>query len=314
MVNGTVLDVAVGLIFVFLLLSVTCSLLNERIQSLLDKRARMLEDALRKLLGDEADGPFERVKGHALVRAIAHEPSQMPSFIPASTFTQALFDTLVPSDGEHPLNFKRLRDAILRLPAGIRMALLALMNAADGDLATARSNVEHWFDTAMERLSGTYRRYVNVWIFVLGFLVAAATNADSILLVQRLEHEGALRAAVTEQAKLVDTTGNKLLVDQEKLGQMDLLFWDTECLVDSDSEAAHHPRAARLPEWSPAWFEWLALKILGCLMTALAVSLGAPFWFDLLGRIVNLRATGAKPAKAALGPPRAAAPATPGTR
>jgi hypothetical protein len=54
----------------------------------------------------------------------------------------------------------------------------------------------------------------------------------------------------------------------------------------------------RQPEWSSTWLRWLVFKFLGCLMTALAISLGAPFWFDLLGRLVNLRATGAKPAKA----------------
>jgi hypothetical protein len=55
----------------------------------------------------------------------------------------------------------------------------------------------------------------------------------------------------------------------------------------------------RQPEWSLSWLRWLGLKLLGCLMTALAVSLGAPFWFDSLGRLVNLRATGARPARAA---------------
>src|SRR5437016_4272220 len=62
MLNGTVLDVAVGLIFIYLMLSVACSLLNERIQSMLDTRARMLEVAIRKLLGGEQNSPFDGVK------------------------------------------------------------------------------------------------------------------------------------------------------------------------------------------------------------------------------------------------------------
>jgi hypothetical protein len=39
----------------------------------------------------------------------------------------------------------------------------------------------------------------------------------------------------------------------------------------------------------------MLFKAIGLAMTAFAVSFGAPFWFDLLGRIVNLRATGPKP-------------------
>lgn len=63
-----------------------CSLLNERIQSLLEKRSRMLEAAIRKLLvGDElATAPeasvlFNGVIQHALVRALAHSPTLLPS-------------------------------------------------------------------------------------------------------------------------------------------------------------------------------------------------------------------------------------------
>ena len=300
MLNGTVLDVAVGLIFVFAMLSVCCSLLNERIQSVLDKRARMLEDALRALLGDDSKSPFFGVKAHALIRTTGHARSGMPSYIPSSTFVQALFDTLVPADGEHPVTFKRLRDAILRLPETSRTVLLALTSSAEGDLAAARASIERWFDHAMDRLSGAYKRHINVWLLVLGFVVAAATNADSILLVQRLEHEGALRAQVTARAEHAAAAGQKPAIDPaqiDQIEQMDLLFWDTECLVTAD-EAASHPRAAREPELSLAWAEWLGLKIIGCLMTALAVSLGAPFWFELLGRVVNLRATGIKPVKA----------------
>lgn len=297
MLNGTVLDVAVGLIFVFLMISVACSLLNERIHSLLDTRAKMLDQALQKLLGTEQGSPFDGVKDHALIRAVAHERTGMPSYIPASAFSSALFDTLVPTDGEHPMTYKQLREAICRLPRSSRTALLTLTNSAEGNLVTARANVEHWFDNAMERVSGAYKRHVTVWLFGLGFVIAAGTNADSIRLVQRFEHEGALRAAVTAKADKVDAANRKLAVELSDIDQMNLLFWDTEQLSTADTEA-RCPRALRQPELSGSWFRWVLFKLMGFVMTALAVSLGAPFWFDLLGRLVNLRATGARPPKA----------------
>jgi hypothetical protein len=309
MVNGTVLDVAIGLIFIYLMLSVACSWLNERIQSALDTRARMLEVALEKLLGAGRLDLAAKLKGHPLITAMSHAPSNMPSYLPSSTFATALIDTLVPVDGERPLTVKRLRDAILELPASTRPALLALVNAADGDLAAIRSHVEHWFDSAMERVSGLYKRHVTAWLLVVGFILAAATNADTILLVQRLEHESALRAAVTKQvtdavaakqpAQPTGAAASPLAIDQDQLERLDLLFWDTGSMVNTPDEAARHPRALQQPAWSRSWLLWLVFKLLGCLMTALAVSLGAPFWFDLLGRLVNLRATGAKPGKAA---------------
>ncbi len=39
----------------------------------------------------------------------------------------------------------------------------------------------------------------------------------------------------------------------------------------------------------------LISKLLGFILTALAVSMGAPFWFDLLKKLVNVRSTGARP-------------------
>jgi hypothetical protein len=329
MLNSTVVDVAVGLFLVYGMLSSVCSVLNEYIQRIFDTRARQLERALQTLLYDKSGALFTAVKDHALIRVIAHSPKKMPSYLPSSTFSRALFDALVDVDGERPLTFKRVRDAILQLPdsSDVKAALLSLANSAENDIAALRGHVEKWFDDAMDRLSGAYKRHVTIWIFALGFLVAAGTNADSILLVQRLEHEDALRAAVTSRAEHVESAASKpsadgqpagqgasqgsaasvrsaapdasrLWADAEQLKQLDLLFWDTTQLTSAEDEAGH-PLAMRRPEWSASWLRWLVLKLAGLVMTGLAVSLGAPFWFDLLGRLVNLRATGAKPAKTA---------------
>ncbi len=39
----------------------------------------------------------------------------------------------------------------------------------------------------------------------------------------------------------------------------------------------------------------LATKFLGFILTALAISMGAPFWFDLLKKLVNIRSAGSRP-------------------
>jgi hypothetical protein len=44
-----------------------------------------------------------------------------------------------------------------------------------------------------------------------------------------------------------------------------------------------------------SWLRWLARKIPGLLVTTFAVALGAPFWFDVLNKISNLRAAGKRP-------------------
>src|SRR5215813_9881051 len=106
MLNSTVVDVAVGLFLVYAMLSSVCSVLNEYIQRIFETRATQLERALQMLLDDRNGTLFTAVKNHALIRVIAHSPKKMPSYLPSSTFSRALFDALVRVDGEHPLTFK----------------------------------------------------------------------------------------------------------------------------------------------------------------------------------------------------------------
>lgn len=298
MPNGTVFDIAAGLLIVFVILSVTCAWLNEAIQSVRDQRARMLQTAIEQLLGDEPLGPARRIKQHVLIRALAHDPSAMPSYLSSSAFAQALLDALVPADGEHPLTMRRLREAVAQLPDASRAALLALTNAPDADLAGVRANIERWFDDAMDRTSGAYKRHISRWLFGLGFVLAAATNLDTIQLVQRFERESSLRAAVAADIAHTAASG-KLATRQPHAEDLAIFFWDTDHIVSVD-QTDICPRALRSPELSFAWLAWLALKLVGFLMTGVAVSLFAPWLFDLLSRFVNLRATGTRPAKAGL--------------
>ena len=304
MFNGTVLDVAVGLIFVFLMLSVACSLVNERIQSYFDRRAKMLQGAITDLLGAEE---AKDLIGHPLIRALSGKSGSPPSYIPSATFAVALLESLVHKSGDTsngPLSFARVQAAVdsrLNMDTSTKRAMQALLSSAHGDMAKARLAIEHWFDSSMERLSGVYKRHINRWLLGLGFGIALVTNADAIRLVERLEHESTLREAVIAQAKAAPTNvstdqPNQLVTIHAQLDQLDLLFWD----VDNSPTAKvdQFPRALRSFEPFDSWLIWLLLKLAGCAMTALAVSLGAPFWFDLLGRLVNLRATGEKPAKA----------------
>jgi hypothetical protein len=50
---------------------------------------------------------------------------------------------------------------------------------------------------------------------------------------------------------------------------------------------------ANSPADAGAW----VIKLLGLLLTSIAVSLGAPFWFGVLNKIVNIRAAGPSPAE-----------------
>lgn len=183
----------------------------------------------------------------------------------------------------------------------IRDVLLAQIVAANGDLDKLRTGVATWYDFAMDRVSGLYKRDMKYLSVLVGILIAIAFNANSVSVTRALWEDPTLRASMVAvaQAELNKPAKtapdapaptaeelNKEMTDlQQKVTTANAALkplpigWNAEALTKSDLTT---------------WIE----RIIGWLVTGLAVSLGAPFWFDLLDKFMNIRGTGDKPAKA----------------
>jgi hypothetical protein len=93
--GSTVLEVALGLMFVYLLLSLLCSAVREYIEAKLNSRAKYLQQGIRLLL-NETDGTgmdlAEGLYSHGLVRPLYRNAAKLPSYIPSRTFALALWN------------------------------------------------------------------------------------------------------------------------------------------------------------------------------------------------------------------------------
>src|SRR4051812_39062997 len=96
MFGSEILDVAIGMIFVYLLLSLICSAVNEMIEAQMKNRARDLEKGIRNLLTDTnlADKLYE----HPLIKGLYIDKKGKPSYIPARTFALTLLNIVAPAD------------------------------------------------------------------------------------------------------------------------------------------------------------------------------------------------------------------------
>jgi hypothetical protein len=160
-----------------------------------------------------------------------------------------------------------------------------------------RKNLEGWYNNSMDRVGGWYKRWTQKVLLVLGFIVVFATNADTLMLVQHLTSDGALRAALVnaaqDAAKLLPPEGGgadarvNAVLDRAK--DLNLPLGWTLALND--------PRHIPLERSGWDFTGWLLFKLFGLLVSAFAVSLGAPFWFDLLSKFVNIRGAGTPPPK-----------------
>jgi hypothetical protein len=304
--GSTVLEIAIGIIFVYLLMSLLCSALAEFFESLFKFRARDLERGIEKLLGSPelARSFFD----HPMVKPLFE--GRKPSYIPARTFSLALWNMATSAAEGTPAaiagvtkDVRLLRSTITTLPGDtmpdrLKGSLVALIDEAAGDFDKARANVEAWYDDAMDRVSGRYKRRTQ-WILIgLGLAVSIGLNVDSVNIVNTLSHNEELRAAVTAAAE----TYAKTPLPQPSPGASDADAQFREAVKRINDMQGRISELGLPVGWSsermsvdprglPADGGGWALKFVGWLLTAFAVSQGAPFWFDLLNKIIVIRST-----------------------
>jgi hypothetical protein len=326
--NFPELDVAIGLSLVYLVLSMLCSTVQEAISSYGSWRANTLHEGISTLLQkqhftDARGTPMklvDAVYAHPLINGLAPGASK-PSYIPSRTFTQALLAVLHGAAGTDGTPGTIAR-AIAALPPGdVRSSLLALGQEAGDDGAALRASIERWFDDAMERVSGWYKRHAQMILRIIALLVAVLMNVDTISLVTVLRQSSALRenaVAAAQQVVSDRSTYVSLQADtarkkkaEQALDRLDLPLGLPPPWWNHATRLMNRPAAERTAEqvWNVVW---AALSTLvGWLITAAALSLGAPFWFDALNKLINLRAAGPRPPREDAMPTVVAPSATP---
>ncbi|HWW59993.1 MAG TPA: hypothetical protein VN181_01370 [Thermoanaerobaculia bacterium] len=329
------LDVAIGIIFLYLLMSLICSAAAEIFESFLKYRARDLERGIRELLHDPK--LVQELYDHPLISGLykrrysARRKGALPAYIPSRTFAMALLD-LVPagagpqakgpvaedkpdrSPGSRILNwFRDAKRAFLdetpqesdeALRARVQRAIDVLARDANDDAVKTSANVEQWFNAAMDRVSGWYKRRTQTILLVIGLGTSLWLNIDSIYVAKTLATNKSLRettvSAATEYAKAdaekPSADAQQRFQDAEKqLRGLGLpIGWTASSYGCPTCDKSEQPRLARFRDI--CWLRCWALKLLGILITACAISLGAPFWFDMLNRFIVVRST-VKPAE-----------------
>jgi hypothetical protein len=306
------LDAAIGLVFLFLLLSLVCSSIQEALETVLRYRARDLHRGISEMLSDKNNTALvTQLYQHPLINGLyqgSYDPKNLknlPSYIPPRTFSLALVDLLHPAHTQPPspagltqpnlvANPKlQLRTAVAATPnESVRRALLPLIDSAGDDLEAVRRNIENWYDAVMDRVSGWYKRRTQITIAFIGLALAAFMNVDTIGVARYLNTSETIRSVIVARAQAErnsSTPSNYDLIDPlgwlERQGGVPV-GWvfapeKGEPFIDFERDWR------RLPDTSVGWM----MKLAGILLTTFSVSLGAPFWFDVLNRFMVVRST-----------------------
>lgn len=314
MFGSTTLEVLIGIIFIFILVSIICSALREAIEAWLKTRAAYLEHGIREMLNDRSGtGLAKSLYQHPLIYSLfadeykpgdtAKRPpilakgGSLPSYIPAKNFAVALMDIAargpetddISSHPEGPvISLETVRMNIMNLDNPfVQRALLTAVDAAQGDLNKAQKNIEAWYDSAMDRVSGWYKRSTHWVLFWIGLAVACILNINTITIADYLyRNEGARTALVARAEAAAKDSSTLHLQYNEARSALDSL----DLPIGWSAGWGAPRRQADRGYTTDVWNTVLA-PIMGLLITALATTMGAPFWFDLLNKVMVIRST-----------------------
>jgi hypothetical protein len=275
--GSDILDVAIGVISLFLLLSLICSAANELIEALWKNRCRDLEKGIIELVGGGPGSDFvSQIYNHGVVNSLFRgnygtaPRRDLPSYIPAANFALALLSVVKGTDEA-------------RLPGNVRSALASFRKTAGNDEAKLQKSIEDWYNSAMDRVSGWYKRRTQMIIFVLGCILAVLANADCIQYAQRLSKDASLRQSAVAFAEAAAKKDNSK-EDTKPMDQIKTAIGSLEG-IGLPIGWAQHPVGLKGVGWA------IYDHGVGWLLTAMALSLGAPFWFDTLNRIMVIRSS-----------------------
>jgi hypothetical protein len=306
MTESGYIELGISFLFILLLLSVATSAINEIIVYLFKLRSKFLLDGIATLLGNTPAGKnlLDKIYSHPQVKALFSAKGRKPSHIPTSVFSVALTDavnsTRTPPQSEgtetaataqNPLT--QFNNAVAAMPAGDTKIILQNLAQFSENSEQLLENICKWFDQYMLTVSIWYKQHIQRILFFIGLCVAVFSNTDTFSLLEELQHDNMLVAQITKAADQFITSHDSLASHPDSLGKMinqvdntftQLDIFDLPIGWEKPDSNVHHSINDYISDNDLTWttpFGWL--------ITALLLSMGSPFWFQLLKKLVNFR-------------------------
>jgi hypothetical protein len=265
-----------------------------------------------------------------LIKYMVKKDGKKPAYLAARNFSKVVIDILRGKNPTPGDDFRVKIDTALssgielttRSPKGEPESFLlnaggtfeflqSLWADANGDIEKFRTSLEQWYDDTMERASSWYKRWAQVMLFIIGLAIAATFNVDTIQIIGKLSKDPELRQQLVEQAEAYirehPNFKEELAAIKEKnpdeetlknaqeeydafVKRKDMLMNKADSLIGKDIKNVNQVLGSSWTEDDRTWGCIIADGFLGWIITALAISLGAPFWFDLLNKLMKIRA------------------------
>jgi hypothetical protein len=271
MFSSEILEIVIGLIFIYLILSLLSSTINELIAGLIRLRGRDLRKSLVYMLydgenlkidfkkyfrrgrllevppkGDGEENTIFKVYGsfteHALFSKFQRNSDRkFPSYLSSAAFSKILYE-IITSDYTKKSK-SEIDDFIDELDGPLGKVLKQYWEEAGRNKKQFRKKLSEWYEEMQTRVTGWYKRRVQWILLAIGFVVAIAVNADTFSMVEKLSGDSKARKALVELA----------IKQSQQMGPE--YFPENEPLLESDMEEVSEPLEYDSAEFQGASYE-----------------------------------------------------------
>ena len=301
MFNSPVLDLVVLLSFTYFIFSLLLSTINESIAGWLRLRQGQLKKSMENLFFEDGWKSFIRNSFNKTpaIQSLMQKKGKYPAYISAANFVQAIICELNINNYRPEKLMQELKDNT-SIPKHFRELLINMYAQSQDDIKVFEKKVEDFFNTAMDRTTGWYKRKIKIMLLIIGFTMAVVLNIDTVKITSdALADKQKLSKAVDNiSANLprLDSLRSIIVTDSSVTVTKDIQNNTNKATLEYKQTSGYGFGYKDLPDFSMQWSGknfWK--KLLGMLITAFALQLGSNYWFDLMNKAVNIRSVGKNP-------------------
>ncbi len=274
-------------------------------------------DSFKFFFGGQFEGKHSFARAfyaHPLIKYMAaSRVNSKPSYIAPEAFSQTVIALLRGETFTNAANpMLRIKDVLFGMsnpgfdiePQTLRYLRQLWIEAAE-DINRFKGSLELWYNQMMERAEGWYKRLTQTILLVIGMTFAVSFNIDTIAIARILTKDKDLREQMVKIAearyKAYSTVAATVSSVNAAAAPADTVLANMYRQLNADADKTQAilglgRKGCKLPQDYNMF-----VVIIGWLITALALCLGAPFWFDLLNKIMMLRTSNRIPADTKVG-------------
>lgn len=292
-----VIEIVIGLVFIYLVLSLLSTTINELIFGLLHMRGKNLKKSLEYMLKDiDEDKLFKDFFDHPIFSKLRlNKKNRYPSYMKSSTFSKVIIESL-----SEDRDKDKITEALVGLKGDSGKIILSYWKEVGEDIEEFKKKLEDWFDEVQQRSAGWYKRNVQRTLIAIGFIIAIIINADTFKIVNKLAVDSKARKS------LVELSNNQIKAIEENLSNsrdttysreyIESLSDQTQEIINEQLSEVNRIMGMGISTYKQDFSKtkcdnvlWCGVKkLFGLIITAITLSLGANFWFEILQKAIRL--------------------------